>query len=296
MDGFPLNYNLPLFRPPSEAASLIFQVTLGCSWNRCSFCEMYPGKRFSAKHEKVIRDEIKKAAAAFPSIRKIFLADGNAMVLSFRRLNNILDTINGSFPDLNRVSCYALPHDIISKSTDELIQLRQKGLKLIYVGIESGDDEILKMVNKSETFDSTTQGLNRAREAGIKVSAMILTGLAGKKYSEQHAVNSARIVNATQPDYLSTLMLMFPHGIDHFKKRFGGTFIPMNQEELLLELERFIARTDLERTIFRSDHASNYLILKGILSRDKERFLETIKEAIKNPRSAGLRPEWLRGL
>lgn len=296
MNRFPLVYNLPLFRPPSEAASLIFQATLGCSWNRCSFCEMYTGKQFQAKNEAAIRNEIKKASAAFPAIRKIFLADGNAMVLSFKRLNNILDAIRESFPALNQLSCYALPQDLLLKSPDELIRLQKNGLKLIYVGIESGDNQVLKMVNKSETFDSTRQGLLRAKEAGIKISVMILTGLGGKKYSEQHAINSARIINAVQPDYLSTLMLMFPHGIAHFKKRVDDTFIPMDMQDLLKELEIFIARTELERTVFRSDHASNYLILKGILSRDKEQFLKKIGHAINNPQDAGLRPDWLRGL
>lgn len=296
MDRFPLNYDYPLFRPPSEAASLIFQVTLGCSWNRCAFCEMYPKKQFLARNENVVREEIKKASAVFPGVRKIFLADGNALVLSWRRFNTILETIREYFPELIRVSCYALPQDIISKSPDELSQLRGSGLKLIYVGIESGDDRVLKMVNKSETFESTRLGLLRAKEAGIKTSVMILTGLAGKKYSEQHALNSASMVNAIQPDYLSTLMLMFPLGIEHYKKKFNGMFIPMNQEDLLRELEIFISQTELQRTVFRSDHASNYLMLKGVLSRDKDHFLKKIGNAIKNPLEAGLRPEWLRGL
>ncbi len=296
MDTYPLQYDMPLFRPPSEARSLIFQVTLGCSWNRCAFCEMYPDKPFKVKNEKVIREEITKTAAVFPHAGKIFLADGNAMVLSFKRLQNILNLINQAFPEVTRISSYALPQDILLKSIKELVQLKKNGLKLIYVGIESGDDELLKLVNKGETSESTVNGLRKAKEAGIKTSVMILTGLGGKKYLEQHAINSAKIVNLTKPDYLSTLVLMFPQGISHYKKRFAGTYIPMTIEDTLNEMKLFLSHTELERTIFRSDHASNYLTLKGTLSRDKEQFLDKIKNAIQSPREVGIRPEWLRGL
>jgi radical SAM superfamily enzyme YgiQ (UPF0313 family) len=296
MDHFPLQYDMPLFRPPSEARSLIFQVTLGCSWNRCGFCEMYPDKPFRAKSEAMVRQEIIKAATVFPGANKVFLADGNALVLSFRRLNNILETINTHFPELNRISSYALPQDILSKSTEQLAQLQKNGLKLIYVGIESGDDDVLRRINKGETFESTRRGLVKAKQAGIKTSVMILTGLGGKKYMEAHAINSAKIVNLTQPDYLSTLVLMFPHGLNHFKKRFSGTYIPMSIEDTLRETEIFLRHTELERTVFRSDHASNYLILKGILSRDKNKMLDKIRETLRDPDQTDIRPEWLRGL
>ena len=174
--------------------------------------------------------------------------------------------------------------------------MKNLGLKLIYVGIESGDDEVLKLVNKDETFNSTVEGLLKAKKAGIKNSVMILNGLGGKKYSQQHAINSARILNEIQPEYASTLVLSFPFGIERFKQRFAGEFIPMNVIDLIKEIEIFIEHTELTATIYRSNHASNYLVLKGSLSRDKHKLLQLIRKAIANPELANLREEWQRGL
>ena len=293
---FPVEYDMPLFRPPSEARSLILQVTLGCSWNKCAFCEMYTEKKFVPRKEENIVRDIDKIASVSTGIGKVFFADGNPTVLSTEKLLKLLKAINEKFPRITRISSYALPRDLISKSSEELRLLRENGLKLIYVGIESGDDEVLKLVNKGETYSSTVDGLLKAKEAGIKSSVMILTGLGGKKYSEQHALNSAKIVNEVQPEFLSTLVLMFPLGVERYKERFSGTYVPMNIQDVLKEMKLFIKNTELDRTVFRSDHASNYLELKGTLSKDKETFLEAISAAVKNPASAGLKPEWLRGL
>jgi len=295
MGFFPIEYDEPLFRPPAEAHSLIFQVTLGCSWNKCAFCEMYSNKQFKIKRQDDIVREIKDAALVFPDVRKIFLADGNAMVLSTQRLLTILSTINEKFPRAHRVSAYALPKDISAKPMDELIELKNAGLKLLYIGIESGDDEILKLVNKSETYHSTVEGLLKAKQAGIKLSVMIINGLAGSNYSKQHAINSAKILNDIQPEFASTLTLMLPYGLDWYKQRFAGNFIEMNTTDLMKEMELFISRTELASTIFRSNHASNYLVLKGILSRDKEKLLQEIRYAIENPGGAELRADWERG-
>ena len=289
-------YDEPLFRPPSEAGSLIFQITLGCSWNKCAFCEMYTSKSFRIKKEEDIFTEIKAMQVYGTSIRKVFLADGNAFVLSYERLSRILDRLNTSFPKLRRISAYALPKDILSKTDEELNQLADKGLNLLYVGIETGDDELLQAINKGETYGSTSQALIRARRAGIKLSVMILNGLGGRKFTEQHAVNSARIVNEIQPEYLSTLVLSFPHGTDHFKKRFAGNFEELTKTELIAEMGNFISCLELENTVFRSDHASNYLVLKGILNNDKEKLLKRIAKVLEDPTRAHLRPEWMRGL
>jgi radical SAM superfamily enzyme YgiQ (UPF0313 family) len=289
-------YDEPLFRPPSEAGSLIFQVTLGCSWNRCAFCEMYTSKSFRTKKEEDVFTEIKALQVYGTDIRKVFLADGNAFVLSFKRLSHILDRLNETFPKLRRISAYALPKDILSKTDEELRLLANKGLKLLYVGIETGDEELLQLIDKGETYESTSQALIRARRAGIKLSVMILNGLGGRNYSEQHAVNSARIVNEIQPEYLSTLVLSFPYGVAHFKKRFGGDFEELTKMELILEMGNFLSRLELESTVFRSDHASNYLVLKGILNHDKEKLLKNIARVLEDPDHSKLRPEWLRGL
>jgi radical SAM superfamily enzyme YgiQ (UPF0313 family) len=257
---------------------------------------MYTSKKFSVKKETDVFKEIEAFREYSSDIRKVFLADGNAFVLSFERLSRILDKLHESFPKLNRVSAYALPKDILSKSDKELKTLSDKGLKLLYVGIESGDDELLQRIHKGETFESSSEALIKARKAGIKLSVMILNGLGGKKYSEQHAINSAKVVNAIQPEYLSTLVLSFPYGMDHFKKRFEGEFKELSKTELILEMGNFINHLQLESTIFRSDHASNYLILKGILNRDKGELLRRISQVLQDPSHANLRPEWMRGL
>ena len=295
-NSFPINYSEPLFRPPSEADSLILQITHGCTWNKCSFCEMYTTKQFRVKKEEDVFKEIDGVAELIPGIRKVFLADGNPMVLSSDKLKRILDKINQSLPKVRRVTTYALPRDIISKTPQELKMLRESGLTMIYVGIESGDDDVLKYMDKGETYNSTVEGLLKAKEAGIKLSVIILEGVGGLKFSEQHAVNSAKILNDIQPEFASVLVLSFPYGTDHYKEKFKGEYIPMTIPDLLNEMQVFISNIELENTIFRSNHASNYLVLNGILNRDKQIFLDKIEFAIKNPNLAGLRQEWQRGL
>jgi radical SAM superfamily enzyme YgiQ (UPF0313 family) len=291
-----INYDEPLFRPPSEDYSLIIQVSLGCAWNKCAFCEMYSDKQFRVRPEEDIFAEIDSLASHSDQIRKVFLADGNAMVLSFDKLSRLLDKLNATFPKVNRVSAYALPRDIESKTSEELQILASKGLKLLYVGIESGDDELLERINKGEDYKSTSLALQKTRKAGIKLSVMILNGLGGQHYSQQHAINSAKLVNEIQPEFLSTLVLSYPYGEDHFKKKFNGEFLPLNTIELIAEMKVFVETLELENTVFRSDHASNYLILKGNLNRDKEELLSRINGVLDDPANAKLRPEWMRGL
>lgn len=296
MFAYPFDYDEPLFRPPSEAYSLIFQITIGCSWNKCAFCEMYSSKKFKTRKFEEIKSEIQIAANQYSDVRKIFLADGNAMVLSSAKLLNVINELNNNFPKLNRISAYALPKDILSKSKEELIELKKAGLKLLYVGIESGDDDVLKMINKGETYNSTLDGLLKAKEAGIKLSVMILNGLGGKKFSVKHAQNSAKIVNEVKPEFLSTLVLSYPHGENHFYKKYNGDFVKMTKIDLIKEMKVFIENINLQATVFRSDHASNYLVLKGNLSRDKNEMLDRINMVLENPGYSGLRKEWQRGL
>ena len=291
-----INYDEPLFRPPSEAYSLILQVSLGCAWNKCAFCEMYSSKQFRLRPEEEVFSEIEMLATQAHQVRKVFLADGNAMVLSFDKLIRLLDKLNATFPKLNRVSAYALPRDIESKTDEELRILADKGLKLLYVGIESGDDELLDRINKGEDYKSISRALQKARKAGIKLSVMILNGLGGQNYSKQHAINSAKLVNEIQPEFLSTLVLSYPYGEEHFKQKFKGEFIPLNSIELIAEMKVFIETLELENNVFRSDHASNYLILRGNLNRDKQELLNRINGVLNDPANAKLRPEWMRGL
>jgi radical SAM superfamily enzyme YgiQ (UPF0313 family) len=293
-----LPYIEPVFRPPSEARSLILQVTNGCSWNNCTFCEMYtqPQKRFRLKPQSEIESELQAVAKTGSQVRRIFLADGDAMTLSFRRLKLILEAVRRYLPGVQRVSSYCLPRNLKSKTVEELTELKSLGLVLIYVGCESGDDLVLDRVNKGENFQTSLAALQKIKAAGSKSSVMILNGMGGKRYSEQHAVNSARLMNEAQPEYLSTLVVSFPAGVDRYQQGFRGEFEALDQPGLFQEMFWLLDSLDLENTIFRSDHASNYLVLKGTLNRDKPRLMQLVRDALERPGSVGLRPEWMRGL
>jgi len=293
-----MDYVEPLFRPPSEARSLILQVTNGCSWNRCTFCEMYtaPQKKFSVKPQSDIESELQQVAASGYPVRRVFLADGDAMTLSFRRLKEILLAIRQHLPDVQRISSYCLPRNLKNKSVEELAELQQLGLSLMYVGCESGDDRVLEKIDKGETYASSLDALHKIKGAGIKSSVMILNGLGGQQYTEQHAINSARLMNDTQPEFLSTLVVSFPMGEERFQQGFGGEYQPLSQRQLFGEMEILLDTLQLERTVFRSDHASNYLVLKGTLNRDKDQLLQQVRTAIHQPGIIPLREEWQRGL
>lgn len=279
---FPLSYVEPVFRPPSEWKSLILQVTNGCSWNQCTFCEMYTGenKKFKPKKIADIEQELKQVAQSHLPVGRVFLADGDAMMLPFRQLKSILLLIQQYLPQVKRVSSYCLPRNLKNKSIEQLSELSTLGLTLMYVGCESGDNTVLQLVNKGETFDSSVVALDKIKQAGMKSSVMILNGLGGSKYSEQHALNSAKLMNATQPDYLSTLVVSFPLGEQRFAKAFDGDFKLLSQQELFIEMKLLLENLALDKTIFRSDHASNYLVLKGILGRDKAKLVDKILSLI----------------
>lgn len=275
-----LNYDEPLFRPPAEAYSAIIQATLGCSWNRCAFCEMYTSKKFKVRAFDELKPEIEALSQIYPEARKVFIADGDAFVMSASKLIPILEEVNKNFGRIQRVSSYAMPRHIMSKTDEELKKLRELGLKLLYIGIETGDDELLQLINKGETATSTVEGILKAHQAGIETSIMIINGLGGKKYSQQHAVNSAKIINQINPKFLSTLTLSMPYSESHFKDRFQGEYVPLTIVELFEELRTFIGLTELDNVIYRSNHVSNNLILSGTLSKDKEVLLAQIDRAI----------------
>lgn len=293
---FPISYIEPVFRPPSEAHSLILPVTNGCSWNSCTFCEMYtqPQKKFRARDEAQVLEEIRRAGERL-IVQRIFLADGDALVLPTRRLLAILEAIREHLPDVQRVSSYCLPRNLRKKSVAELKELADAGLKMAYVGCESGDDEVLALVNKGETYESSISALDKLGEAGISRSVMILNGLGGTTLSAQHADNSARLMNAAQPEFLSTLVVSFPTGEQRFRDGFAD-FQALDQHALFVEVERLLQGLELRDTVFRSDHASNYLVLKGTLGADKPRLLTQVRQAIEQPQRASLRQEWQRGL
>ena len=282
LQTFPVSYVEPVFRPPSEARSLIFQVTNGCSWNRCSYCEMYtdPQKKFRPRAEAELLAEIRACGETGIEPRRVFLADGDALVLSMRRLRSILGEIRSSLPSVTRVSSYCLPANLKNKSDEDLQELQALGLKVIYVGAESGDDTVLQRIDKGETHATTANALLRARAAGIKTSVMILNGIGGRRFSEQHALASAKLVNETQPNYLATLVLTFYKGPQRLMAGFDGEFEELDTIGLCREMKILVGATELENTIFRSDHVSNHLILKAVLGKDKTRLLQQIDDSI----------------
>ena len=255
-----------------------------------------PQKRFRFKPQEEIEQELAAIASTGQPVRRIFLADGDAMTLSFRRLRMIMAAINRYLPQVQRVSSYCLPRNLLHKTVAELAELRAMGLSLFYVGCESGDNLVLERVNKGENFDTSLAALKKIKAAGAKSSVMILNGMGGKRYSEQHAVNSARLMSAAQPEYLSTLVVSFPTGVERYQQGFGGEFEALDQAGLFQEMYWLLDNLELESTVFRSDHASNYLVLKGVLGKDKPRLLNTVRTALDRPGSVQLRQEWMRGL
>ena len=299
---YSLNYIEPVFRPPSEWKSLILQVTNGCSYNKCTFCDMYTSenKKFKPKKIEQIEEEIIQVAKSGIATRRVFLADGDAMMLPFKRLKEILELIKLHLPQVGRVSSYCLPRNLTNKTVEQLAELQSLGLKLMYIGCESGDDEVLALIEKGETYQSSLIALTKIKQAGMKSSVMILNGLGGPELSRQHAINSAKLMNEAQPNYLSTLVVSFPLGEQRFAERFTQASLKpyrqLTQQELFSEMEILLSELELEKTIFRSDHASNYLVLKGVLGNDKAALLSQVRQALQQPSDANLRQEWQRGL
>jgi len=251
-----------------------------------------PQKKFRARDETEVFESIRRCGERFGhGIKRVFLADGDALVLPTRRLLAVLEAIRVHLPAVHRVSSYCLPRDLRKKTVAELQELSRAGLTLAYVGAESGDDEVLAKVSKGETHASTREALDMLSQAGIKRSVMILNGLGGKVLSDQHADNSARLANETQPEYLSILVVNFPKGEQRFRTAFPE-WEPLPERTLFVELQRFMEQLELERTVFRSDHVSNRLVLKGNLGKDKQRLLDDLRMAIERPELASLRPVW----
>lgn len=291
-----MDYDLPLYRPPSEAESLIIQATYGCSANTCTFCYMYKGKRFRIRRVADIKADIAAWAQEWPTARRVFLADGDALVMRTSQLLEILEYLYQTFPLLERVTCYANPLNLIVKSREELSALRRAGLTMLYYGVESGDPEVLAKVKKKGTPESMVEGVDKAHAVGFAVSVTVLLGLAGKKESRRHAALTAQLLNRLQPEYVGALTLLLGPLEPLFAESMGDDFAFISKEETLGELRELIHGLELKNAVFRTNHASNWLPLKGTLSRDKEALLRLIDFALANPRSPLLRPAEKRGL
>ncbi|MDS4058576.1 MAG: radical SAM protein [Candidatus Contendobacter sp.] len=290
-----IDYDMPLWRPPSEANSFILQATLGCSFNRCSFCSMYRVKEFAVRPLEQVRAEIQTMARAYPGVRRVFLADGDALAAPTEHLSEILKALLATFPRLERVSSYALPANLLKKSVEELTQLREAGLTLLYYGIETGSADLLKRVTKGATPEAMATGLGKAKEAGLKISATVILGLGGQAYWREHIDATAELANQVELDYLSTLQLMIDPSIrEEFHRKFREPFREQDDYALLAEQVRLIERLNPPAPlVFRSNHASNALALAGTLPQDRERLLGQLRRALAG--AVRLRPEWLRG-
>lgn len=263
-----------VFRPPSEANSFILRVTIGCAHNRCTFCSMYRDVHFRARPMSEIEPIVQNVARHYPQLRRIFLADGNALVLSTDKLLDILTLLKKNFPKLSRVTCYGGPLDILRKSPDDLQKLKQAGLQMVYLGIESGDDEVLAMVQKGVDSSQMIAAGQKILAADMKLSAMLVLGLGGKKLSMQNAKGSARVASAINPTMLSALTLMLHRGTPLRADADKGLFQPLSPYDFVVELKELITRLDMKSPcIFRSNHVSNMLPLAGTLPHDKEDLL-----------------------
>jgi radical SAM superfamily enzyme YgiQ (UPF0313 family) len=287
-------YDMPLYRPPSEAYSLIFQVTLGCSHNRCAFCNMYRQKKFRIRSWEELRADILEAAISYRRTPRIFLADGDALVIDTDYMIRILGFLYDKFPSLERVTAYANPNNLLEKSAEDLQRIRKAGLQLLYFGIETGDDELLVRIRKGATAHALITSAKKAIDADFMLSATIILCLAGKKGSERHAIETARVCSAINPQYLSALTLMLEDNNRYFSRCLGKDWEMMNKLEILNELRTMIEHFNLDNCIFRSNHASNYLPIKATLNQDQGKLLQEIDNALKNP--AQLRPESMRAL
>lgn len=290
-----IDYDMPLWRPPSEADSFIVQATLGCSFNRCSFCAMYRTKSFVIRPLAQVQAEIQAMARAHSGVSRVFLADGDALASPVEHLAAILQALRAAFPRLERVSSYALPANLLKKSVEELRQLRDGGLALLYYGIETGSADLLKRITKGATPEAMATGLGKAKEAGLKISATVILGLGGQTYWREHIDGTAELVNRVELDYLSTLQLMIDPSIhEEFHRKFREPFREQDDQALLAEQVRLIERLDPPAPlVFRSNHASNALALAGTLPRDREALLAQLQRAMAG--EVRLRPEWLRG-
>ena len=293
-----MEYDLPLFRPPSEARSLIFQVTLGCSWNRCAFCTSYRTKEYLVRPYEEVERDVVEMSGCYPGARKIFLADGDPMAAPTGYLLKVLDLMNRRFPSLERISTYAGPTNLMAKTPEELRMLRERKLDLLYLGIETGNDELLRRVRKGATGEQIIEGSRKALQAGLRMSAFIILGLGGVEGSYRHAKDSARVVNGIDPQFLATLTLMTgPSRREYEEKVMGGGFKLIDRKQSLQELRWFVEDLELARCRFGTEHASNYLPITGMtLPGDKDRILRLIDKAMVADSPDMFRPEWSRGL
>ena len=289
-----MHYEEPIIRPPSEAYSILLQVTTGCSRNKCTFCGAYKGKRFKIKSDDVIMEDIAYAARHFRRQDRLFLCDGDALIIPQKRLVNILSAIRENLPWITRVGTYGNAKSIKMKTVDELRELKSLGLGIVYMGLETGDDLTLEKVHKGADAQMMIQEGKKCREAGIELSITVLLGLAGPERSYEHAKATGEVLSQIDPEYVGALCLMVIPGTPLWDDYEKGGFKMIGPKEMLVELGTMIAHTNLTCGLFHANHASNYLPIRAQLPKDKEATLALIQDALAD--KVALRPEWMRAL
>lgn len=289
--------NHAVFRPPAEAFSLVLRVADGCPWNRCAFCGMYKGIAYRTFPPAALRDDIARCAREAPQERRIFLADGDVMALPFNDLTAILDMLRRSFPSLKRVSMYANGHSLLTKTADQLRELRGAGLHTVYMGLESGSDTVLELMNKRESAAEMVAAVQHAQACGLRASVMVLTGLGGTALSTQHADETVHALNRMQPRLLAALRVVPVPGTELAERVADGRFAPLTELAAVRELRHILAGLTLRRTVFSANHTSNVVPLQGRLPRDRERLLAHLDRLLAmdvlDPDGPGPQPLWL---
>ena len=290
-----MHYEGDIYRPPSEAYSLIVQVTVGCTHNGCTFCPNYKSKKFRVKHFDIIHNDLSQARSYNRHVERVFFADGDVFCLSTDKLLWLLDDVRMLFPECTRVGVYSRASQVLSKSHNELQSLKDAGLGILYIGAESGSDEVLRRVNKGESASQITEAVQKAEENGVTTSVTFISGLGGRELLEEHAVKTGEMISAMGASYVGLLTLLLSPETPLFDDVLTGNFVQLTPLESVGELELIIGHADCTKdTILRSNHASNWLELKGTLPQDKERLLAQIRDAKSDPSS--LKPRHLRRL
>ena len=289
-----MHYEGYCIRPPSEAGSILLQVTVGCSHNRCAFCGTYRDKRFRIKDDRIILSDILYAARRMPRVNRLFLMDGDALIIPQPRLIRILERIREHLPWVKRIGAYANAKSIRKKSAEDLRRLRENGLGILYYGVETGDDEIRTAIRKGSAAAACVEMGRRVKEAGILLSATVLLGIGGRGQSLRHARATGRLLSAMDPDFVGALTVMLVPGTPLYREYVNGAFELPDEAGMLRELREMIAHTDLSGGYFFSNHASNYLPVKAKLPGGKRKALDLIDAALRG--EVGLKPEWMRAL
>ena len=291
-----MKYEGAIIRPPSEARSLLLQATVGCSHNQCTFCPSYKQKRFRIKASEEIEEDIREAGTTLRRAERVFLCDGDALIIPQRRLLEILQSIRENIHGVERVGTYANAKSILRKSRKELAALRDQGLKIVYLGVETGSEEVLRIIRKGVTYEQMVEAGHRVKQAGIRLSVTVLLGIGGVELSAEHARETARILTDMDPDYTGVLTVMVLPGTPLYEACRSGTFVMPDTFDLLGELRIIVAASSFTDCFFTSNHASNYLPIRARLPADQKKVLGLIDGVIEKGRLDLLRPEYLRGL